>query len=156
MRKWIFCIVVLAVVPVLSFGGFGGEDVGMLQPVQVVAVKIVGEEVQLLTDTGSCGIGLTVREAVTNMKETSPTSVFLDTAEYLLVEPGAERWLSPLRDYFRPSCHVCFTADAVDLEQAGKFLQLHEPKFTLTDYEAGQRTIPYLISEKGRLKLERP
>lgn len=156
MKKWIFCALVLAVIPVLSFGGLGGEDIGKLQPVQVVAVSNRGENVQLLTDTADLGCGRNVDQAVANMKETSSYSIFLDTAEYLLVETGAEIWLSQLQEYLRPSCNICLVTGEVDPEQAGAFLQLHEPGFTMTHYEAGEGRLPYLIFEEGRMKLVRP
>jgi hypothetical protein len=42
------------------------------------------------------------------------------------------------------------------LEEAGKYLQIHEPDLTLSQYEAGERELPYLISDEGRLKLVQP
>ena len=155
MRKWISYLLLLAAIPVLSFGGFGGEDVGKLSPAQVVLLRH-GDHVMLLTDTKELGIGEDVAKAVMNMKQTSPSEVFLDTAEYLLVEPGAEEWLPQLQEYLRPSCNVCYATGDVDLEQAGRFLQRHEPQLTLTDYEAGDHGLPFLTVKEGRMKLERP
>lgn len=156
MKKWMFCTLVLAAIPLLSFGGFGGDDVGRLQPVQVVVLSNRDDGVQLQTDTADLGTGENVQQAVMNMKEQSSAMVFLDTAEYLLIEPGAEVWLSQLREHLRPSCNLCYVTAAVDPEQAGKYLQQHEPKFTMTHYAAGERRLPYLISEEGRMKLVRP
>jgi hypothetical protein len=82
--------------------------------------------------------------------------VFLDTAEYLLVEPGAEIWLPQLQQYLRPSCNICYVTADMDLKLAGKYLQNHGPKLTLAKYEAGERRLPYLITEEGRMKLVRP
>lgn len=156
MRKWIFCALVLAAIPVLSFGGFGGEDVGKLHPVQVVEVRADNNEVQLLTDSNDLGVGKDVSQAINNMNETSHSKVFLDTADYLLVKPGAEIWLPRLYQYLRPSCNVCYVTAEVDLKQVGQYLQLHEPKLTLIQYQAGERRLPYLISDEGRMKLVRP
>lgn len=155
MRKWFFCALVLAAIPIFSFGGFGGRDVEKLRPVQVVAVSTVQHEVQLRTDTEDLGIAADVSQAIRHMKETSPAEVFLDTADYLLVSPGAEIWLPQLQQYLRPSCSLCYVPAEVDLIQAGEYLQLHDPKLTLTQYEAGQRQLPYLITEDGRMKLVR-
>lgn len=156
MRKWIFCALVLAAIPILSFGGLGGEDVGKLHPVQVVTVSARNDGVQLLTDTEDLGIGDDVPQAINNMNDTSPSKVFLDTADYLLLEPGAEIWLPQLQQYLRPSCNICYVTADMDLKLAGKYLQNHEPKLTLTQYEAGERRLPYLITEEGRMKLVRP
>ena len=156
MKKWLIYGLLLAAIPVLSFGGLGGEDVGKLQPVQVVLLQNQDDEVRLMTDTEDLGRGEDVSQALLYMKETAPGRVFLDTADYLLVEPGAEIWLPQLQEYLRPSCSVCYVTDEVDLQQAGQYLQLHEPKLTISQYEAGERGLPYLISNEGRMKLVRP
>lgn len=156
MRKWIFCTAIVAAVPILAFGGFGGEDVGKLQPVQVVSIAKQENRVILLTDTGDRGAGADVSRAIKDMKATSAARVFLDTADYLLVEPDAEAWLPQLQSHLRPSCNVCFVEGTVDLELAGQYLQLHQPKFTMMQYEAGERRLPCLRTEEGRMKLVRP
>lgn len=156
MKKWIHCALILAVIPILSFGGLGGEDVGKLRPVQVVEIRNRNNGVLLRTDTQDLGVGADVIQALQDMKETSPARVFLDTADYLLIEPGAEIWLSQLQAYLRPSCCLCYIAGDVDLSEAGQYLQLHEPKLTLTHYEAGRRNLPELISKEGSMKLVQP
>ena len=156
MKKWLFCTLVVVMVPILSYGGFGGEDVAKLRPVQVVAVSAVHGGVQLRTDTGDLGIGLDIPEAMESMKQTSPAMIFLDTAEYLLIEPGAEVWLSQLSGYLRPSCNLCYMVGEADLKKAGEYLQLHQPDLTLVRYEAGERQLPQLIINEGRMELVQP
>lgn len=156
MKKWLFYVMALAAIPVLSFGGLGGEDVGKLRPVQVVMVSAQNDELHLMTDTEDAGVGIDAHQAVSEMNQSASAKVFLDTADYLLLESGTEAWLPQLRDYLRPSCSLCYVAGEVNLEQAGKYLQLHEPEITLTQYEAGERRLPYLLSEEGRLKLVQP
>ena len=153
MRKWIGYTLTLAMIPILSFGGFGGQDVGKLSPVQVVLVRN-SEQVVLLTDTKEQGTGEDVASAVMNMKQTSSSEVFLDTADYLLIEPGAQVWITQLHEYLRPSCNVCYVTGRADLEQAGLFLQLHEPSLTLADYEAGDHNLSCLSIKEGRMQLE--
>ena len=156
MRKWILYALILAAIPILSFGGLGGKDVGKLRPVQVVAIRNRDNGVELQTDTEDLGVGEDVFGAVKDMNDTSPANVFLDTADYLLIEPGAEIWLSQLQPYLRPSCSLCYVTGEVELPQAGQYLQLHEPALTLTQYEAGKRNLPKLISDEGRMKLVQP
>lgn len=156
MKKWLRYVLILILIPAFSFGGFGGEDVGKLSPAQVVLICSSGGSVQLVTDTEDTGIGADPEKAIMNMQETSAGAVFLDTADYLLIEYGTEGWLPQLRQYLRPSCHVCYVSGDVDPGQAGQFLQLHKPELTLADYEAGERQLSILISEGGKLKLERP
>ena len=153
MRKWIGYTLILAMIPILSFGGFGGQDVGKLSPVQVVLVRN-SEQVVLLTDTKEQGTGEDVASAVINMKQTSAAEVFLDTADYLLIEPGAQVWITQLQEYLRPSCNICYVTGDADPEQAGLFLQLHEPSLTLADYEAGDHNLSCLSIKEGRMQLE--
>lgn len=156
MKKWLFYALTLALIPALSFGGLGGEDIGKLQPVQVVIVRAEGEQLVLMTDTEDSGKGGDIHRAIHDMKQTAPANVFLDTADYLLLEPETEEYLPQLRAYLRPSCSLCYVTGNVSLEKAGEFLQFHEPKLTLTQYDAGKRDIPYLLEEEGRMKLVQP
>lgn len=153
MKKWIGYTLTFVMIPILSFGGFGGQDVGKLSPVQVVLVRN-SEQVMLLTDTKEQGIGEDVTSAVMNMKQTSSSEVFLDTADYLLIEPSAQVWITQLQEYLRPSCNVCYVTGGADLEQAGLFLQLHEPSLTLADYAAGNHRLERLTINEGRMQLE--
>lgn len=153
MKKWLFYALVLAAIPVLSFGRSGGQDVGKLQPVQVVMARPENGKLRLLTDTEDTGKGEDAHGAIEDMNETASARIFLDTADYLLLAEGAEQWLPQLQEYLRPSCSLCYVAGEVDVTKVGEFLQLHEPELTLTQYEAGQTTLPLLISEEGRLKL---
>lgn len=143
----------LAVIPVLSFGGLGGEDVGKLSPVQVVKISPEKEGLRIVTDEGQCGWGRDVASAVEKMKATSSASVFLDTADYLLLEPGTEAWLPKLQQYLRPSCSVCYVSATVDPSEAATYLRFHQPNLTLAQYEAGQRELPTLIYNEGRMTL---
>ena len=153
MKKWIGYTLILAMIPILSFGGLGGQDVGKLSPAQVVLVRN-SEQVVLLTDTKEQGTGEDVASAVMNMKQTSSSEVFLDTADYLLIEPGAQVWITQLQEYLRPSCNICYVTGDADPEQAGRFLQLHEPSLTLADYAAGNRCLQCLSIKEGRMQLE--
>ena len=83
MKKWLFYVLVLAGIPVLSFGGFGGEDVGKLSPVQVIAVLSEEEQVQLLTDTGELGMGKDVRQAIISNDKNRINTCFLPIVRFL-------------------------------------------------------------------------
>jgi len=155
LKKWIVYVLALAAIPVLSFGGLGGEDVGKLSPVQAVMVNTEKDGLRILTDGGQGGWGKDVTSAMEDLNATSSARVFLDTADYLLLEPGTEIWLPKLQQYLRPSCSVCYVSVTVDPAEAATYLQLHQPKLTLTQYEAGQRGLPTLIYNEGRMTLVR-
>ena len=156
MKKWVIYLLSLTTIPILSFGGLGGADVGDLHPVQVVMVREEKDQLDLMTDTEDAGSRVDAHQAIQQMKDYASGKVFLDTADYVLLEAGSEIWLSQLSEYLRPSCSLCYAAGDVDLVEAGAYLKLHEPRLTLTQYQAGERHMPYLISEKGRLKLVQP
>ena len=156
MKKWLYCVLILAGLPMLGFAGFGGKDVGKLSPVQVVEIAFKDDLLQLRTDTGALGKGEDITQAIDHLKQTAPAEVFLDTADYLLIRPGSEYDLPELYQHLRPSCYLCYVTDEVDLELAGKYLRIHEPTVTMAQYEAGERRLPYLISEEGGLKLVQP
>lgn len=153
MKKWIFYALALAAIPALSFGGFGGQDVGKLQPIQVVMARPDGSGIRILTDAQISGWGTDVDHAIRDMNDSASSQVFLDTADYLLLEADAEQWIPQLREHLRPSCNLCRVSGNVDLTLAGEYLQLHEPKLTVTQYEAGDRGLPNLIIKEGRMKL---
>ena len=153
MKKWLGYALALAAVPLLSLGGFGGRDVGKLQPVQVVLLETVGGKLQLHTDAGTFGRGEDLAKALEDLHKTAEGWVDLDTAEYLLLGEGTEGWLSELQEDLRPSCCLCAVAGQIDLTKVGVFLQQHPPKQTLARYRTGEQKLPRLISEEGRLKL---
>lgn len=155
MKKWVFYLVLVAAIPVLGFGGFGGEDVGKLNPVQVMMVTQDKNGVGILTDSGHKGQGQNGAEAVECLKKTASSNIFLDTAEYLLLEPGTERWLFQFREYLRPSCGVCYVLGPVDLQEAANYLQLHQDNVNLAQYEAGETQLLTLIYHEGRMTLVR-
>ena len=156
MKKWMVYLLALAAIPVLSYGGFGGKDIGKLAPVEAVLLRTEVNNIQLLTDSGQLGEGKTPVTAIEDLSATSSARVILDTAEYLLLEPGTEAFLPQLQKYLRPSCSLCYISGQIDPAAAAKYLQLHQPDLTLAQYEAGERQLPTLIIYEGRMKLVRP
>lgn len=152
MKKW---LVLLIAIPLLSFGGFGGEDVGKLAPVQGVLLTQENGLLHILTDSGQEGTGTNGTTAVEDLKRTASSKVFLDTAEYLLLDPKTEKWLPQLKEHLRPSCVVCYVIGPVDLAEAVKYLQLHQPNVNLAQYEAGNNELLTLIYNEGRMTLVR-
>lgn len=76
-------------------------DVAKLQPVEAVAVYVENGQVVLETDTEDKGVGSTALDALADMKAKALSVIYLDTAEYLLVQDGAEEQalqLCPLLD----------------------------------------------------------
>lgn len=153
MKKWLWYLAVLAFVTVLGRKPTSGNDIGKLQPVQVVCILRQENGVVVQTDTGDWGVGDTLWSATENMKETATKDVFLETADHLLLAPSCVELLPQIMEMLRPSCSLCLMEGEPDLEQVGQFLEFHRPELTLTQYQAGKRDLPTLKTENGRMTL---
>ncbi len=149
MKRWIFYI---ATVALLAATPFRGTDIASLAPVEVVWLTEMGGQVYLETDTGDVGWGADVRSALENMKAAASGSVFLETADYLIVEQGAEVLFEQVYDILRPSCMVCTAETMPDMEAAAAYLAAHEPKTTLRQRQVDQRNLPVLRERAGRFE----
>lgn len=135
MKKWLFLAAVLTAVAVLSRRPHPARDVAMLEPVEVVWLHMEGDELAIETDTGARGTGKTLTEAAADMNAAASGEIFLDTAEFLILDPA----VSVTDDLFtllRPTCRVTFTTAAPDLEKAAAYLRTHAPTTGLSRLRA--------------------
>lgn len=147
MKRWpgyIAALILLAAFPLQ------GIDVGKLAPVEVVWLAQQNGQIYLQTDTGDVGRGEDVRSALQNMKATAYGTIFLDTADYLIVKHGQEELLQQVYDVLRPSCMVCSAAKMPDMESVASFLTAHEPPVTLRLHRIGENELPMLAEQEGR------
>ena len=151
MKRW--CLYLGALLLVGAISPFAGTDVGQLQPVQLVMVTVGQGAVEITTDTGDLGRGATVQEAFSDMQQTSPKKIFVETAEYLLINRAAEAMLPDITNILRPSCAVCLAEEKLDLLAAAEFLNNHLPELTLQDYRTGERDLPVLVLKEERMYL---
>ena len=149
MKKWLIAGLVLLLILLRTESA--GTDINRLEPVAAVQVLSEEEGVLVLTDTGAQGYGDTLRSALENLHESAPAVIFLDTAQYLLVD--RELYLEELSELLRPACRVCLAKEPVDLELAGKYLEVHGNEITLLQYRAGTGELPILYSKEGRSQL---
>lgn len=130
MKKWLYLIAALAAIGILSRLPHPSRDISKLEPVQAVYLYLEDGQLHIETDTGDHGVGRNLTEATEKMKADSDGEIFLETAEFLILEPNV-----PIREDFytllRPGCRVCFTTEPPDLPAAAKYLSLHTPKTTL-------------------------
>ena len=151
MKKWIAWVLTLAV---LLFPSQKGTELGKLRPVELLYAVKQGDALILRTDTGDMGMGFTLRQAVADLKRTSQGTVFLDTADYLLVTGDTESLIPEFTSRMRPSAEVCLTEGDLDPEKAAEFLSAHPGKVTLQDLRAGEARLPTLHVAKGRFRLD--
>lgn len=153
MRHWWLYIILYGIVGVFGLSPFHGTDIATLSPVEAVWLEEAGALVRIQTDGGDIGIGRTLRDALQNMKDTAPGTVFLDTADYLIVKSGSEHLIGQMRDVLRASCCVCVCKSMPDLEDAAAFLSAHEPSLKLKSTTAEATKFPLLDQKRGRLIL---
>ena len=149
MKRW---IVYIAVVILFAVTPFRGTDIAKLAPVEAVWLTEKGGQVYLETDTGDMGWGEDVRSALEDMKAAAPGSVFLETADYLIVEQGREALLEQTYDVLRPSCMVCTAERMPDMEAVAAYLAAHEPQTTLRQRQVDGRSLSMLKEQEGRFE----
>lgn len=151
MKRWLVPMLLLAAMA-MGEGLFRGTDVAKLEPVELVRLRQTASGIEVQTDTGSFGLGVTVTDAVENMKDTASGEIFLDTAEYVVLTGLDEHILAELMTCFRPSCKILFLAGAARPEELSAFLRSRPQKLTLLDWRLTGRQPPVLISEGGIIR----
>ena len=122
-------------------------DVGKLIPVETLFLYAEGDRIVLETDTGQTGKGSTVQEAAVDLRKKAPGYLYLDTAEYLLMEPGMEGYLAQMNPYLKASTGVCTAAKGTDLSKAAEYLTVHQPERTIGEAVVEGRGEKECVSE---------
>ncbi len=150
MKRWILLLVLGAL---LLWQPFSASDMAQLKPVEVIRVTTAPSGILVETDTGEMGMGNNLKEAFTDLKNTSSGDIFMETADRLLISPMAVELLPELTDYLRPACNICVDMGEAELASVNAFLSIHEPGVTLQDHQAGQKSLPVLYLIDGRMYL---
>ena len=153
MKRWILYLIVYAMAAMLGGRLFQGTDVAELSPVEAVWISAKAGKVEIETDMGDVGVGSNTAQALENMKATAQGRVFLETADYLIVEQGNEGLISQLWEILRPTCEVCVSMEKPDMKQAAEFLNTHKPGVDLKRLRYEQTALPLLKNRGGRLEL---
>ncbi len=135
MKKWLYLTVLLAAFGLLSRLPHPSRDLAKLDPVRLVYIHMEADELHMETDTGGQGSGPTLTEALDDMKDNADAEIFLDTAEYLVLDPAV-----PITEEIfarlHPTCKVFYAAQRPDLEKAAQYLAVHPPDLTLAHLRA--------------------
>jgi hypothetical protein len=150
MKHRIGFMIIFAGIALLASTAFRGTDIARLAPVEVIWLSEREGEIFLETDTGDMGRGQSVQGALEDMIKTVPGTIFLDTADYLMVKEGNEHLIGQMFSLLRPSCMICKAEEKPDVKAAAKFLSAHEPDLTLRRYQVEQCEIPVLRERDGR------
>lgn len=153
MKRWLLYLAVGLAAAVFQISPFRGTDVGKLLPMELVRVSYAEGEILIETDTGHRGEGDTVEQALGDLEATTPGKIFLQTADFLLVDPEAVDLVGEIAPHLRPGCGICKATKVERLDEAATFLESHEPAVTLMDWDAGKRVLQTLMGEGERMAL---
>lgn len=129
-----------------------GTDVGKLIPVELVFLYREADQIVIETDVGEWGRGETVDAAVRDMHESASGEVFLDTAEYLLIEEPVLDQMDVISGYLKGCVRVCKAQRGLDLQEAARYLDAHRPEMKLKVAKTAEIT-EQLKQIGGKLKL---
>ena len=124
-------------------------DVGKLIPVEVLAVSEQDGVVNVRTDTGNQGKGNSIPEAFADLKDTASGTIYLDTAEYLLLEPAMAENTAAFAAYLKSNTRICVAEEGIELEGIAKYLSAHRPGVSL-DRASEVPAFPVITGEDGR------
>lgn len=132
MKKWLVFAAAVTAVAILSRRPHPARDVARLEPVQAVYIYQKNGTLCIETDTGAAGSGKTLTEAAADLKASASGEIFLDTAEFLLIDPEVTI-TADFHTLLRPTCGVTFTHATPDLTAAADYLTIHQPFVTLLE-----------------------
>lgn len=120
MRRLVYAVILgaLLLAPVKKL------DVADLEPIQAVAVYKQDGKVILETDTGDRGMGKDAGEALKDMQEKTPTVIYLDTAEFLLIGEDSQDQVELLRPLFHGNVKLA-RYNGGDVGDEAKYADIH-------------------------------
>lgn len=127
-----------------------GTDLSELIPVEILYVDRDEQGVRMATDLGVSGVADSIEGALADMEKTAPGTLFLDTAEYLLVTERALPELTTLVQTMRPSVKLLLVTQQPQWDGLAAYLQGQKPEVTLLDYRSANTPIPMLVEVEGR------
>jgi len=131
-----------------------GAEMNRLEPVETILLTQQKDgSICVETDTGAKGIGMNPQKAVENLHSASPKVIFLDTAQYLLVDSKTKAMIPQMYPYLRPATRVCQVRGEIDISQVTEYLKTHTPEIRLLDLQAGCGEMQTLYYKEGRGQL---
>ena len=148
MKRIICYILILAAVVLLPTKA---TDVGKLRPIQTIAAYTSDSGYRILTDTMDSGYGKTLQLAVEDLKATTPAVIYLDTAQYLVV--NEEAVIAELYPYLSDRVKICLSVGEPHMEDVSSFLSAHGDGPTVKQWKKGAK-IPVLNCSDGRMSFQ--
>ena len=130
-------VIYIAVLALLTLAPVEGAELGKMRPVEVVLVYQQEGEAVIATDTEDVGRGADALSALENLKATTPGTIYLDTAEFLLIGEDGETVAEQLRPHLKKNVKVCRAEQSVKIEEIAAFLSAHDKLPRLKDWKMG-------------------
>ena len=130
-------------------------DIGTLRPVQLVSMYREDEWIVIETDTEDQGRGGNVQEAIQNLKETTPGTIYLDTADFLMVRTDTENAISEIAQYLKKNVRVCRSIGGITPIDAAKYLSAHPPRTNMREWRKSVE-LEVLQYDGMKLRLKNP
>ena len=116
-----------------------GTDAAKLLPAQVLVIAQEEGQITVESDNGVSGSGTTLPDALASMRENAEGTLFLDTAEHIVLLQSAQALLpaAARQRQFRPAAKLYLAdMDVLAAEDCVDFLQAHPGSVTLADAHA--------------------
>lgn len=123
--KAVRMILYFLILVTLFFAPLQRMEIANLEPIQSVWMSLENDNVILKSDTGDEGSGITVENALADMKQKSKGVVYLDTAEYLFVSESALKEIANVRPYMKDSVYLCKWDGKGSVSEATKYADAH-------------------------------
>ena len=165
MKKYWAVPAVLALLAALRLLTPAATDAAELLPVTVLRVSGAGRGIEVACDVkgDTCtGRGETLDAALDELCASAPGTLFLQTAEHILITPDARHILpeAVVSRRLRPAARVYYLQGGTpEFSRAGDFLRAHGGGARLTDVRArllgaeGAPEIATLVCVQGRMRL---
>ena len=132
MKKWLYPAAFLAVA-LLTRMPHPAMDIANLSPVRSIYIDIDGATLTIETDDHIFGSGRDLWEAYQDLTANADREIFLDTAEFLILDPNV-RITGEFYDLLRPTTKVVYSMERPDLEAISAYLTIHPPEVALAKY----------------------
>ena len=119
-------VLYIVILSALFFAPLQRMEIANLEPIQAVWMYREDGDVVLETDTDDKGRGVTVVDALNDMKNNSPGIVYLDTAQYLFVSEIDKKEIYAIMPYLKKTVRLCIWDGQADIESAIKYADSHK------------------------------
>lgn len=138
-----------------------GTDAAKLLPTQVLVIGMEDGMVRVRSDASAAGRGATLTQALVQMERSAEGRLFLDTAEHIVVERGAQELMEQVlaQERFRPAAKLYLGQEPAEPAKLAAFLQAHPGPVRLVQarafaLRAQQLALPRIeIDESGGMQL---